>query len=44
MPCGVDQRANDMMPHAVRSTRATNLFHTLKVGWDGVLVVAPCSS
>lgn len=30
MPCGVDQRANDMMPHAVRSNRATNLFHTLK--------------
>ncbi|PRW59252.1 hypothetical protein C2E21_2426 [Chlorella sorokiniana] len=30
MPCGVDARANEMMPHAVRSNRATNLFHTLK--------------
>lgn len=31
MPCGVDSRANAMLPHAVRSSRATNLFHTLKV-------------
>ncbi|EFN57548.1 hypothetical protein CHLNCDRAFT_143179 [Chlorella variabilis] len=30
MPCGVDSRANAMLPHAVRSSRATNLFHTLK--------------
>lgn len=37
MPCGVDARANEMMPHAVRSNRATNLFHTLKVGCVGVL-------
>ncbi len=35
MPCGVDSRANEMMPPAVRSNRATNLFHALKASWAG---------
>lgn len=30
MPCGVDSGANAVLPHAVRSCRATSLFHTLK--------------
>ena len=30
MPCHVDALANAMLPHAVRSSRATNLFHALK--------------
>lgn len=31
MPCAVDASANAMLPHAVRSNRATNLFHFIKV-------------
>lgn len=34
MPCGVDARANAMLPPAVRSSRATNLFHVIKVSSD----------
>jgi len=30
MPCGVDAFSNAMLPHAVRSSRSTNLFHFLK--------------
>ena len=30
MPCGVDAAANAMLPPAVRSSRATNLFHAIK--------------
>ncbi|KAH7623329.1 hypothetical protein Ndes2526B_g01755 [Nannochloris sp. 'desiccata'] len=30
MPCHVDALSNAMLPHAVRSSRSTNLFHFLK--------------
>jgi hypothetical protein len=30
MPCQVDALSNGMLPHAVRSSRSTNLFHFLK--------------
>lgn len=31
VPCKVDEAVNSMMPHAVASTRSTNLFHAVKV-------------
>ena len=53
MACGVDSGANAILPHAVRSSRATNLFHTLKVSAGPLLSLAagqppasyiPCSA
>ena len=39
MPCHVDLQANRMLPHAASSSRATNLFHFLKVSqrWRALL-------